>query len=330
MNKELIDKAWACLPREFKEEVKRLYRIADSDVDQMIAMIMLENVFGHHNLTSYTEGEGSEELLTARRKVIQEAYAANERIKKEYPRGIIYKQSDAVNGLLWGLFGSKCLPDKEEKMTEKRYQYLNSLSLEDYDNETSADEQRQFCEYQHKHHPDEVIYLQTYSDEKPQPAEPKFKVGDDVRIVDDSRHGQKYRGDVTEVVYVDESDPDATYKVDIYDEECGVSLWYSESDLEPYTEPTANYMQVDYHGADTAASTIADSCQSQPVTDYFDRIIKDGFRGHNRLHIAAQIVAAIYANYQAAKGFKSIEEIVRKSLDIADTLIKESEKGGSK
>lgn len=96
------------------------------------------------------------------------------------------------------------------------------------------------------------------------------------------------------------------------------------------SEPTANYVRVDYHGADTAAATIADSCQSQPVTDChdFDRIVKDGFRGHNRLHIAAQIVAAIYANHQAAKGFKSIEELVHKALDIADTLIKESEKGG--
>lgn len=73
--------------------------------------------------------------------------------------------------------------------------------------------------------------------------------------------------------------------------------------------------------------TFADKCKSQCKSQDFDTIIKDGFRGHNRLHIAAQIVAALYANYQAAKGFKSIEELVRKALDIADTLIKESEKG---
>lgn len=223
------------------------------------------------------EGEDSEELLTARRKVIQEAYAANKRIKKEYPRGIMYKQSDAVNGFLWGLFGSKCLPDEE-----------------------------------------------------PKPAEPKFKVGDKVRIVDDC-HGQKYRGDVTEVVYVDESDPDATYKVDIYDEECGGGLWYSESDLEPYTEPKEREENAQER------ATLTDDCQSQckshhigDANDMIDDIIKNSFREHNRLHIAAQIVAAIYANYQAAKGFKSIEELVCKALDITDTLIKESEKGGAK
>ena len=111
--------------------------------------------------------------------------------------------------------------------------------------------------------------------------------------------------------------------------------WTKENEISLYeepkpAEPTENYMQVDYHGADTAASTIADGCQSQPVTDChdFDNIVNRGFRDHNRLHIAAQIVAAIYANNQAVKGFKSIEEIVRKALDIADALIKKSEKGG--
>ena len=125
---------------------------------------------------------------------------------------------------------------------------------------------------------------------------------------------------MTEIIYVDRSDPDATYKVDIFDERFGGGLWYSESDLEPYTEPT-----------ETFADKCKSQCQSQPVTDChdFNHILKDGFRGHNRLHIAAQIVAALYANYQAAKNFKSIEELVRKALDITDTLIKESEKGGS-
>lgn len=48
-------------------------------------------------------------------------------------------------------------------MTEERYQYLNSLSLEEYDRETSAAEQEEFCDYQRKYHPDEVIYYQTHN-----------------------------------------------------------------------------------------------------------------------------------------------------------------------
>lgn len=118
--------------------------------------------------------------------------------------------------------------------------------------------------------------------------------------------------------------------INLFGSKCLPDEVAKESAKEPKpAEPTANYVQVDYHEADTAASTIADGCQSQPVTDChdFNHILKDGFRDHNRLHIAAQMVAALYANHQAAKDFKSIEELVRKALDIADTLIKESEKG---
>lgn len=161
---------------------------------------------------------------------------------------------------------------------------------------------------------------------EPKPAEPKFKVGDKVRIVSDIHHNNKYIGEVTEVVYVDD-DPILPYEVDLCND-VKVGCWFGESDLEPYAEQTENYVQVDYHGADTAASTIADGCQ--PVTDChdFNHIVNRGFRDHNRLHIAAQIVAALYANHQAAKGFKSMEELVHKALDITDTIIKESEKGG--
>ena len=56
-----------------------------------------------------------------------------------------------------------CIIFKGVIMDESRYQYLNSLSLEDYDKETSADEQEAFCEYQHKYHPDEVIYWQAHN-----------------------------------------------------------------------------------------------------------------------------------------------------------------------
>lgn len=48
-------------------------------------------------------------------------------------------------------------------MTEERYQYLNSLSMEDYEKSTTVSEQLAFCEYQRKHHPDEMLYYQTCS-----------------------------------------------------------------------------------------------------------------------------------------------------------------------
>ena len=49
-------------------------------------------------------------------------------------------------------------------MTEDRYQYLNSLSLEDYDRETTFSEQKEFIEYQREHHPNDTLYLQTFND----------------------------------------------------------------------------------------------------------------------------------------------------------------------
>lgn len=49
---------------------------------------------------------------------------------------------------------------RNKEMTEERYQYLNSLSLEEYNEETSEKEQEEFCDYQKKYHPDDVIYWQ--------------------------------------------------------------------------------------------------------------------------------------------------------------------------
>lgn len=52
---------------------------------------------------------------------------------------------------------------KDMKEYEERYQYLKSLSIEEYDKETSLEEQKKFCEYQRKYHPDEVVYFQTHN-----------------------------------------------------------------------------------------------------------------------------------------------------------------------
>lgn len=51
---------------------------------------------------------------------------------------------------------------RNKEMTEERYQYLNSLSLEEYNEETSEKEQEAFCDYQKKYHSDDVIYQQSH------------------------------------------------------------------------------------------------------------------------------------------------------------------------
>ena len=109
MTIELQNKVWSILPKEFKEEVKRMYRIANSDVDQMIVMITLENVFGHQNLTSNAEGE---ETLICEKSKVQRAYnTSREIVKAENPDSLMYSMHTQIIYVLESIFGSKCIPD---------------------------------------------------------------------------------------------------------------------------------------------------------------------------------------------------------------------------
>ena len=111
MDKTTQDLAWRVLPKEFKEEVKRMHRIADSDVDQMIVMITLENVFGHQNLTSDSEGE---ETLICEKSKVQRAYnTSREIVKAENPDSRMYSIHTQIMCVLESIFGSKCLPDED-------------------------------------------------------------------------------------------------------------------------------------------------------------------------------------------------------------------------
>ena len=112
MTIELQNKVWSTLPKEFKEEVKRMHRIADSDVDQMIVMITLENVFGHQNLTSDVEGE---ETLICEKSKVQRAYnTSREIVKAENPDTLMYSMHTQIMCVLESIFGSECLPDAHE------------------------------------------------------------------------------------------------------------------------------------------------------------------------------------------------------------------------
>lgn len=48
------------------------------------------------------------------------------------------------------------------EMTEERYQYLNSLPIEEYVKEASIKEQDAFCEYQIRNHLDDAVYYQSF------------------------------------------------------------------------------------------------------------------------------------------------------------------------
>lgn len=131
MNKELKDRAWACLPREFKEKVKKKYaRCVEIDEDDnpnlpayavksaISRRALLEKLFGEHNLTSDAEGE---EMLCVKASKVREMYALNEKIlylDSTHKGAILLKKK------LTDLFGSKCLYDElnEDNFATKKPQ----------------------------------------------------------------------------------------------------------------------------------------------------------------------------------------------------------------
>lgn len=133
MDKELIDRTWSALPKEFKEEVKYEYRRvatkATKDEYDLGFMHAHEGMFGIHNLTSDVEGE---EMLMVSRKRVQEIYTQNQNeIIRENVSSSDKDCYETVNEVLKTLYGSKCLPDevgnednfttKESKPAEPKY-----------------------------------------------------------------------------------------------------------------------------------------------------------------------------------------------------------------
>lgn len=129
MNKELIDRAWACLPREFKEKVKKKYarcvEIDEDDNPNLPAYAvksaisrrgLLEKLFGIHNLTPDAV---EEEMLTVPRKKVEEKWQRAYEQEAQYSRAqdspvarleLYYNRG--ILSILDTLFGSKCLPNE--------------------------------------------------------------------------------------------------------------------------------------------------------------------------------------------------------------------------
>lgn len=125
MNKELQNKkTWSVLPKEFKEEVKKIYQDLTAAYDKYAKeeawnttnaiyskICILREVFGRHNLTSDAEGE--EEMLYVKRKWVLEMYKNNcDEIRRENISSSDKDCYEYANEVLKTLFGSKCLPDK--------------------------------------------------------------------------------------------------------------------------------------------------------------------------------------------------------------------------
>lgn len=272
MNKELIDRAWQCLPREFKEEVKYKYnKTKTKKIKKECDLGFLnahEGMFGVHNLTSDAEGE---EMLIVPRSHVQKYYANFLRESKDATSSIDRLSYGGRRAMLQELFGSKCLPDEE-----------------------------------------------------PKPAEPKYHVGDKVLVKMDDDESE-----IATIVYYDTKDD--TYRIEFMRDDAEGSLWLTESDLEPYTEPTANYMHSE---GDLNTAVLTGKCSSASTCDkQFDTIVKDSFRNERRLNIAARIVASMvgsddWTTWRGGSDKEIWHNMAKSSLEIADALIAECEKKG--
>ena len=130
---------------------------------------------------------------------------------------------------------------------------------------------------------------------EPKPAEPKFKIGDE--LVWDKRI----------MVKVDEVFADGEYLV--YSR-IGNRYMVKESDLAPYTEPKEDHIVQDH--------------------EIVDRIIKDGFLGELRLNIAAQMMQGLICAplIPGCNPNPPAEQLAQTAFRLADAFIAEAEKGG--
>lgn len=188
MDKELIDKAWRCLPREFREEVKKIYKTQYLRVERIA---LLCNLFGAHNLTSDAEGE--DEMLYVSRKQVQEYYKYYHTERDNEEKGSVNRFSlSARIAMLEELFGSKCLPDdNEDNFVSKEPKYRvndkvicgvladrKECIIVHYNINTKEYRLRVIEDGTTIHRSEEFIY--GFAPNEPKPAEPKFKVGDEV------------------------------------------------------------------------------------------------------------------------------------------------------
>ena len=112
---------------------------------------------------------------------------------------------------------------------------------------------------------------------------PRFKEGDKVMVIAEGR----YKGLVTEITYVDEEDDVTTYQIDDY-EAFFQGRWFSDSELEPYTEES---------NLASSGSNVASNVASSKIED------KEIDWEQRRYEVARDL----YANSQSISAEEAIE-----------------------
>lgn len=156
MNREQQDLNWRCLPKESREGIKAYHREnkAFSNKSSMCnsVAIAVENIFGHHNLTSGTEPD---EMLFQKRKAIMAHYSRAYQLKNDEDEKWAFA-GEEIEEVLYNLFGDKCLPDTP-----------NSSNLSNIGKDA----------LEHRLEPTVQESVQ---------VKPEFKVGDKVRVLENA------------------------------------------------------------------------------------------------------------------------------------------------
>lgn len=294
MNKELINHVWNhCLPKEFKEEVKELY---DSGIKMMDIRPSESQVY------------------------------ANKLSTLEYLFGLHNLTSDA---------------EGEERLTVSRKK-VQEMFVEAQKAVPTCEHDRGFRNaeltilrnlFGSKCLPDETKDGTMDETKEPKPAEPKFKVGDKVRISCAYDNGEIWDKVMHGRIATISSAYWNTQKILMYKFEENIRD-FAEHWLKPYTGPQAT---TECSNLDKEASTCTDDCQSQcpshlrnlsQKTANCDKCPKSVQKtppdfGHSRLNIAAMALQGILANSHQQMVEMNVERVVDLAILTADTLIAE-------
>lgn len=328
MDKTLQTTVWNCLPKEFKEEVKKIY---SSWTNPMAVgfeshIITCEYIFGKHNLTSDAE---EEEMLYVSRKRVQELYNKFEHAFDNVVSDNLMGHYRAKIGLLKALFGSKCLPDAPSSAPSTKLNALSSVGNEDdftSKEPTDLDEESSTCT---NDCPSQCPSLGKETS-KMKPIESKVSVYIATKEEDEEfrlllhKNGFKWKSGISLIsdsCWASGSEENKIHYV--YPHKIVAYYGDKTSETLTFTEFKKRYFSEDVNLSQETAN-----CDKQ-----FDNILKDSFSKERRLNIATNVLEALiksqYYSLSPDCQEENISEMAEVSVRLADALIAECEKGGN-
>lgn len=296
MNKELQDLAWAALPKEFREEVKKYYRTLHEQYKEYDGLhfetaiakvqeriVTLEYFFGGHNLTS----DASEEP-----KPVEPKFKRCDKVITPSGEVCIIEDTHFENGIWLYLVG-------------KPAQWITESDLEPY---TEQEENVKMKPIESK----VSVYLATKEEDE------EFRM----LLHENGFIWNSKRSLISQSNWA--SDP-KDYQIHfVYPDKTVTYSGEQTEDTLTFTE-----FKKQYFGEDVNLSQKTANCDKE-----FDTILKGGFRDHNRLQIAAMAMQGLMCNpygftLDGEDQDKTPESIAEMAFLCADALIARAEKGGN-